>query len=59
MSDRIAVGIVGVRNSTDDSSREAAGELETLRWYPTWRAPVRDDEMDAVVIGTWPYLAGG
>lgn len=31
MSDRIAVGIVGLRNSTDDSSREAAGELETPR----------------------------
>ncbi len=50
------VEIVSVRNSTDESSREAAGELEIPRWHANWRELVEADDIDAVVIGTWPYM---
>lgn len=50
------VEIVSVRNSTDESSQEAAGELEIPRWHATWRELVEADDVDAIVIGTWPYM---
>jgi predicted dehydrogenase len=50
------VDIVSVRNSTDESSREAAGELEIPRWHSNWRELIEAEDVDAVVIGTWPYM---
>ncbi len=50
------VEITAVRNSTDASSQRAAGELEISRWHANWRELVEADDIDAVVIGTWPYM---
>lgn len=50
------VEIVSVRNSTDESSRDAAEELEIPRWHSNWRELVEADDVDAMVIGTWPYM---
>ena len=50
------VEIVSVRNSTDESSRQAAAELDIPRWHSDWRELVEADDIDAVVIGTWPYM---
>ncbi len=50
------VEIVGVVNRTANSTRRAARELGIARTYDDWPGLVADDEIDAVVIGTWPYL---
>jgi len=50
------VEIVGVVNSTPESTERAAKELEIPRTYPDWRALIEDPEIDAVLIGTWPNL---
>lgn len=50
------VEIISVRNSTDESSQQAAGELEIPRWHANWRELVEADDIDAVVIGTWPHM---
>jgi predicted dehydrogenase len=50
------VEIVGVVNSTPESTKRAAQELRITRTYPDWQALVADDGLDAVMIGTWPNL---
>ncbi|MDQ7990607.1 MAG: Gfo/Idh/MocA family oxidoreductase [Candidatus Dactylopiibacterium sp.] len=50
------VDIVAVANRTPASSQRAAAELGIARAAPDWRALVADPDIDAVVIGTWPYL---
>ncbi|MFW6438003.1 MAG: Gfo/Idh/MocA family protein [Armatimonadota bacterium] len=50
------VEIVSVRNSTDASSQQTAEELQIARWHSTWRELIEADDIDAVVIGTWPYM---
>ncbi len=50
------VEILGVVNSTPDSTDRAAKQLEIPRTYPHWQALVEDADIDAVMIGAWPNL---
>jgi predicted dehydrogenase len=48
--------IVAVCNRRPASTAAAARELEIPRTFEQWEDLVADSEIDAVVIGTWPYL---
>ncbi|MCC7485399.1 MAG: Gfo/Idh/MocA family oxidoreductase [Burkholderiales bacterium] len=50
------VEIVAVANRTRASSERAAKEFGIPRVHENWQALVADPGIDAVVIGTWPYL---
>src|SRR5947209_17233340 len=50
------VEIVAVCNRRPESTQAAAREFNIPRTYPHWEAVVADRDIDAVVIGTWPYL---
>lgn len=50
------VVIQGVCNRTRESSQRAAREFDIPQTYDRWTDLVADDQIDAVVIGTWPYL---
>ena len=50
------VEVVGVANRSRVSSERAAREFGIARAYDTWQELVEDDAIDAVMIGTWPYL---
>ncbi|WP_437185589.1 Gfo/Idh/MocA family protein [Planctomicrobium sp. SH668] len=48
------VQIVAVSNRTAESSRQVADEFAIPKIYDTWQELLKDPEIDAVVIGTWP-----
>ena len=48
--------IVSVANRSRQSSERVAAEFGIPRVYDSWQELVRADDIDAVVIGTWPYL---
>lgn len=50
------VEIVGVVNSTAESTAQAAAELGIPKTYAHWKELVEDKNVDAVCIGTWPNL---
>lgn len=50
------VEIVAVANRSRESAERAAAELDIPRAMSDWRALVSDDAIDAVCIGTWPYM---
>ncbi|MBX3002132.1 MAG: Gfo/Idh/MocA family oxidoreductase [Caldilineaceae bacterium] len=50
------VEISGVCNRSRESSQRAADELSIPKIYEQWQDLIADPELDAVVIGTWPYL---
>ena len=50
------VEIVGVCNRSRQSSQNVADEFGIPRVYDDWHEVVADDDTNAVVIGTWPYL---
>jgi predicted dehydrogenase len=50
------VQIVSVVNRSRESSERAAKEFGIPRVHDHWQALVNDPGIDAVVIGTWPYL---
>jgi predicted dehydrogenase len=50
------VELVGVANRALESSRIAADKYEIGEAYPTWLDLVEDPDIDAVCIGTWPYM---
>lgn len=50
------VRIVGVCNQHRESSSRVAREFDIPRVYSTWEDVIEDEEVDAVVIGAWPYL---
>ncbi|MDP0498773.1 MAG: Gfo/Idh/MocA family oxidoreductase [Verrucomicrobiota bacterium JB022] len=50
------VEIVTVANRTPDSARAVANQFGIPRVAPDWRAVINDPEVDAVCIGTWPYM---
>ncbi len=50
------VEIIGVCNRSEASTQKVASELAIAKTYERWQDLVADDEIDAVVIGTWPYL---
>jgi len=52
------VALVAVANRTLASSERAAGELGIGRAFDDWGALVADPEIDAILVGAWPYLHG-
>ena len=50
------VQIVAVCNRRPESTAAVAREYKIPRTYEHWQDLVADKEIDAVVIGTWPYL---
>lgn len=50
------VEIVSVCNRSEESSRRVAQQFGIPRIYRTWQELVAASDIDAVVIGTWPYL---
>lgn len=49
------VEITGVVNRSPESTRRAAEEFGIPRRFADWRELVDSDDVDAVMIGTWPY----
>lgn len=50
------VEITGVCNRSEASTQKAAREMEISTTFERWQDLVANDDIDAVVIGTWPYL---
>lgn len=50
------VEIVAVANRSLESSQRAARELNIPRAYADWQALLAAKDIDAVLIGTWPYM---
>lgn len=50
------VEIVSVANRSRASSERAAQEFGIPRVHDSWQELVKDTGIDAVVIGTWPYM---
>ncbi len=50
------VELVGVANRSIESSQTAVDKYELGEAYPTWLDLVEDPEIDAICIGTWPYM---
>jgi predicted dehydrogenase len=50
------VTIAGVCNRHRESSSRVAREFDIPRIYGSWEHLIEDEAIDAVVIGTWPYL---
>jgi predicted dehydrogenase len=51
-----AVEISAVCNRTVDSAQAVARRFGIPTVHTSWRQLVDDDSIDAVVIGTWPYM---
>ncbi len=50
------VDIVAVANRTRESSERAAAQFGIPEVCDSWQQIVERDDIDAVFIGTWPYL---
>jgi predicted dehydrogenase len=50
------VEIVAVANRTRESSQRVADEFSIPRVHEHWQALLADESIDAVCIGTWPYM---
>jgi len=50
------VQVVGVSNRSRESGERVAREFSIPNVYSDWRDLVEDPEIDAVCIGTWPYV---
>lgn len=50
------VEIAAVANRTRESGQRVADEFGIAQVYDDWQAIIADPSLDAVVIGTWPYL---
>ena len=50
------VEIVSACNRSRESSERVAKEFGIPKTHANWRELVLSQEIDAVVIGTWPYL---
>ena len=48
--------IVAVANRSLQSSQRVTNEFNIPRAYGDWEELLDDDEIDAVLIGTWPYM---
>ncbi len=48
--------IIGVVNRSLTSSHRVAEQFNIPRVYNTWQELLADDEINAVCIGTWPYM---
>lgn len=52
------VNIHGLANRTRASGEAIAGEYGIPNVYDDWQALVQDPNIDAICIGTWPYMHG-
>jgi predicted dehydrogenase len=50
------VQVVSIANRSRESSERVTEEFGIPRVHDSWRELVADPDVDAVVIGTWPYL---
>ncbi|MBC8353139.1 MAG: Gfo/Idh/MocA family oxidoreductase [Planctomycetes bacterium] len=50
------VEIIGVCNRRPESTQVAADEFGIPKTYSRWQDLVEDPAIDAVMVGTWPYL---
>lgn len=50
------VEIVGLVNRSPQSGAKVAQEFGIGKVFPDWQALVNSPDVDAVMIGTWPYL---
>ena len=50
------VEIVGVANRSRESGERIAGQYEIPKVYDNWAELLDDDSINAVCIGTWPYM---
>jgi predicted dehydrogenase len=50
------VELLAVANRSLDSSRRVADQFGIPRAYANWAELLDDDDVDAVLIGTWPYM---
>src|SRR2546423_613519 len=50
------VSLVAVCNRRPESTEAVAREYQVPRRYAHWEEVIADRDVDAVVIGTWPYL---
>jgi predicted dehydrogenase len=50
------VELVAVANRSRESGARGAEQFGIARVYDHWQQVIADDEVDAVMIGTWPYL---
>jgi len=50
------VELVAVANRSRASGERAAAQFDIPRAYDTWQELVQADGIDAIMIGTWPYL---
>ena len=50
------VALLAVANRSLASSQRAADEVGISRPYSHWEELLRDDDVDAEVIGKWPYI---
>ncbi len=48
--------IVAVANRSLQSSQRVASEFNIPRAYGDWQELVADEDVDAILIGTWPYM---
>jgi len=48
--------IVAVANRSIESGRAVADQFNIPRVYGNWRELLEDEEINAVCIGTWPYM---
>ena len=48
--------IAAVANRTLESGRSVADQFNIPRVYGGWQELLEDDSIDAVCIGTWPYM---
>jgi len=48
--------VVAVANTGLASSQRVAAEFGIAKPYPHWKALLEDPDIDAVCIGTWPYM---
>ncbi len=52
------VEVSAVCNRSLESSQKAAAELDIPRAFADWKELVHSEEVDAVCVGTWPYMHG-
>jgi predicted dehydrogenase len=50
------VRVVGVCNQRRESAAKVAREFGIPKVYGSWENVIEDDEVNAVLIGAWPYL---
>ncbi|MGI9520525.1 MAG: Gfo/Idh/MocA family protein [Hyphomicrobiaceae bacterium] len=50
------VKIVAVANRTTQSAQKVANEFAIPTVHRNWQTLLKDDSIDAVCIGTWPYM---